>query len=42
MIQNGIDIMIDYLNGETIAEKDVVIAVEVVDKDNVANYHGFS
>lgn len=42
MIQNGIDIMIDYLNGETIAEKDVVIPVEVVDKDNVANYHGFS
>lgn len=42
MIQDGIDIMIDYLNGETIAKKDVVIPVEVVDKDNVANYHGFS
>lgn len=41
MIQDGIQIMVDYLNGETIAEKDVVIAVEVVDASNVANYEGF-
>lgn len=41
MIQDGIQIMIDYLDGKTIAEKDVVIAVEVVDVDNVANYEGF-
>lgn len=41
MIQDGIQIMVDYLDGETIAEKDVVIAVEVVDKDNVKDYEGF-
>ena len=41
MIQNGIQIMVDYLDGETIAEKDVIIDVEVVDVDNVKNYEGF-
>ena len=41
MIQNGIQIMVDYLDGETIAEKDVIIEVEVVDVDNVKNYEGF-
>ena len=41
MIQNGIQIMVDYLDGETIAEKDVIIDVEVVDVNNVKNYEGF-
>lgn len=41
MIQDGIQIMVDYLDGKTIAEKDVVIPVEVVDVDNVKDYKGF-
>lgn len=42
MIKNAVDIMVEYLTDGSVAEKDVVIAVEVVDADNVANYHGFS
>lgn len=42
MIKNAVDLMVEYLTNGSVAEKDVVITVEVVDADNVANYHGFS
>lgn len=42
MIKDAVDLMVEYLTNGSVAEKDVVITVEVVDADNVANYHGFS
>lgn len=42
MIRNGVDAMNDYLeDGTHIANHDLIIPVEVVDKDNVANFTGF-
>lgn len=42
MIQDAVDLMVEYLTNGSVAKSDVVITVEVVDADNVANYHGFS
>ena len=42
MIKDGVSAMVEYLTNGSVAEKDIVIDVEVVDAKNVANYKGFN
>ena len=42
MIKNGVNTMVEYLTNGSIADKDIIIDVEVVDAENVANYKGFN
>ena len=42
MIQDGISTMVEYLTNGSVAKKDIVIPVEVVHADNVADYKGFN
>ena len=41
MIQDAVELMVAYLNGEEIT-KDYVVPVEIVTSENVADYVGFN
>jgi len=41
MIQDAVELMLAYLNGEEVAQ-DFVVPVEIVTSENVANYVGFN
>lgn len=42
MIKDGVNTMVEYLTNGSVAKKDIIIDVEVVDAENVADYKGFN
>ena len=42
MIKDGVNTMVEYLTNDSVAEKNIIIDVEVVDAENVDQFKGFN